>query len=258
MSIVRIAESTILRLQRMSCHIDMQRYFGNDRSMKEGPDISIVAALIGNPASANMLMALLAGPALTATELAQESGLSLSTASGHLAKLEKAGLVTIARQGRHRYFRLADPDVAIALEGLIPVAARAGHLRVRTGPRDPELRRARSCYDHLAGHLAVATLDRFVERRLLARRGEVVRMTEDGRRFFANSGIDLAAIERGRRELCRCCLDWSERRRHLGGALAADVFAHILARGWAVREAKTRIVRFSAAGERKMTGWISA
>src|SRR6266516_196769 len=102
--------------------------------MKEGPDISIVAALIGNPASANMLMALLAGPALTATELAQESGLSLSTASGHLA----------------------------TLEGLIPVAARAGHLRVRTGPRDPELRRARSCYDHLAGHLAVTMLDRFV------------------------------------------------------------------------------------------------
>ncbi len=226
--------------------------------MKEGPDVSIVAALIGNPASANMLMALLAGPALTATELAQESGLSLSTVSGHLAKLEKAGLVTIARQGRHRYFRLADPDVAIALEGLIPVAARAGHLRVRTGPRDPELRRARSCYDHLAGHLAVTTLDRFVERRLLARRGDMVRMTENGRRFFAGSGIDLAAIERGRRELCRCCLDWSERRSHLGGALGAAVFEHILARGWAVREAKTRIVRFSAAGERKMTGWISA
>ena len=225
--------------------------------MREGPDISIVAALIGNPASANMLMALLAGPALTATELAQEAGLSLSTASGHLAKLEKAGLVAIARQGRHRYFRLADPDVAIALEGLIPVAARGGHLRVRTGPRDPELRRARSCYDHLAGHLAVTMLDRLVERRLLTRRGEAVGVTTDGRRFFSMSGIDLAAIEGGRRELCRPCLDWSERRSHLGGALGAAVFQLILARGWAVREAKTRIVRFSAAGERKMTGWMS-
>ena len=134
--------------------------------MKEGPDISIIAALIGNPASANMLMALMAGPALTATELAQESGLTLSTASGHLARLEQAGLVAVERQGRHRYFRLADPDVAIALEGLMPVAARAGHLRVRTGPRDPELRRARSCYDHLAGDLAVKMFDRFIERRL--------------------------------------------------------------------------------------------
>jgi DNA-binding transcriptional ArsR family regulator len=225
--------------------------------MREGPDISIVAALIGNPASANMLMALLAGPALTATELAQESGLSLSTASGHLAKLAKAGLVAVVRQGRHRYFRLADPDVAIALEALIPVAARAGHLRVRTGPRDPELRLARSCYDHLAGHLAVAMLDRFVERRLLARRGEAVRMTPDGRRFFVKNGIDLAAMERGQRQLCRCCLDWSERRSHLGGALGAAVFDQILTRGWAVREAKTRIVRFSAPGERKMKAWIA-
>src|SRR6266540_3468093 len=119
--------------------------------MKEGPDISIIAALIGNPANANMLMALMAGPALTATELAQEAGLVLSTVSGHLAKLENAGLVAVQRQGRHRYFRLADASVATALEGLIPLAARAGHTRIRTGPRDPELRRARSCYDHLAG-----------------------------------------------------------------------------------------------------------
>src|SRR5829696_2796946 len=138
--------------------------------MREGPDISIIAALIGNPACANMLMALLAGPALTATELAQEAGLMLSTVSGHLAKLERAGLVAIEKQGRHRYFRLADRDVAIALEGLMPVAARAGHLRVRTGPRDPELRRARSCYDHLAGDLAVKTFDRLVDRKLVARR----------------------------------------------------------------------------------------
>ena len=112
--------------------------------MKEGPDISIVAALIGNPACANMLMALLAGPALTATELAQEAGLSPSTVSGHLDRLQKASLVAVERQGRHRYFRLADPDVAMALEALMPVATRAGHLRVRTGPRDPELRRART------------------------------------------------------------------------------------------------------------------
>ena len=125
--------------------------------MKAGPDISPIAALIGNPANANMLMALMAGPALTATELAQEAGLTPSTVSGHLAKLEKAGLVETARQGRHRYFRLADPDVAHALEGLMPVAARAGLMRVRTGPRDPELRRARSCYDHLAGDLAAVS-----------------------------------------------------------------------------------------------------
>lgn len=225
--------------------------------MREGPDISIVAALIGNPACANMLMALLAGPALTATELAQEAGLTLSTVSGHLAKLERAGLVAIERQGRHRYFRLADPDVAIALEGLLPVAARAGHIRLRTGPRDPELRQARSCYDHLAGELAVAMFDRLTERGLLTDRGEALRLTREGERFFVKSGIDIAVRGQARRPLCRSCLDWSERRSHLGGALGALVFDHILARGWAVREPRTRIVRFSPAGEQKMRTWLS-
>ena len=225
--------------------------------MKEGPDISIIAALIGNPACANMLMALMAGPALTATELAQEAGLTLSTVSGHLAKLEKAGLIAIARQGRHRYFRLADSDVAVALESLMPLAARAGHIRIRTGPRDPELRRARSCYDHLAGDLAVKMLDRFVERRLLVRRGEELRLTQDGQRFFAGNGIDTDALDCGRRPLCRCCLDWSERRYHLSGTLGAAIFADILARGGAVREARTRVVRFSPAGERKVTAWLA-
>src|SRR5215510_13976655 len=192
--------------------------------MKEGPDISIVAALIGNPACANMLMALLAGPALTATELAQEAGLSLSTVSGHLDRLEKAALVAVERQGRHRYFRLADPDVAHALEALMPVATRAGHMRVRTGPRDPELRRARSCYDHLAGDLAVKTFDRLIDRKLLARRGEELHLTDSGRRFFAKRGIDVDGLTQGgRRALCRCCLDWSERRYHLGGTLGAAI-----------------------------------
>jgi DNA-binding transcriptional ArsR family regulator len=226
--------------------------------MKEGPDISIIAALIGNPASANMLMALMAGPALTATELAQEAGLMLSTASGHLAKLENAGLVAVERKGRHHYFRLADADVAIALEGLMPLAARAGHTRVRTGPRDPELRQARSCYDHLAGDLAVQMFDRFSEGRLLVRRGDAMLVTQSGRRFFAKAGIDLKALEEGRRPLCRPCLDWSERRSHLGGALGSAIFDRIIAQGWAVREARTRIVRFSAAGKRKMEAWISA
>ena len=225
--------------------------------MREGPDISIIAALIGNPACANMLMALLAGPALTATELAQEAGLTLSTVSGHLAKLERAGLVAIERQGRHRYFRLADRDVAVALEGLMPVAARAGHMRVRTGPRDPELRQARSCYDHLAGDLAVRMCDRFMSERLLTRSADALQLTRDGERFFVKSGIDLAALGAARRPLCRPCLDWSERRSHLGGALGAALFDHILGRGWAVREARTRIVRFSAAGERDMKAWFS-
>jgi DNA-binding transcriptional ArsR family regulator len=225
--------------------------------MKEGPDISIVAALIGNPACANMLTALLSGPALTATELAQEAGLTPSTVSGYLGRLESAGLVAIERQGRHRYFRLADADVATALEALMPVAARAGHLRIRTGPRDPELRHARSCYDHLAGDLAVTMFDRFVGRRLLARRDGQLSVTAEGRRFFARAGFDVEELENGRRPLCQPCLDWSERRSHLSGTLGAAILKHIVARGWADREPKTRVVRFSAAGEQKLKAWFS-
>jgi DNA-binding transcriptional ArsR family regulator len=194
---------------------------------------------------------------LTATELAQEAGLTLSTVSGHLDRLEKACLVAVERQGRHRYFRLADADVAIALEGLMPVATRAGHLRVRTGPRDPELRRARSCYDHLAGDLAVRMYERFIERKLLVRRGDDLRVTELGRNFFAKASIDIEELEHGRRPVCRPCLDWSERKSHLGGHLGTAVFEHILTRRWAVREPRSRIVRFSAGGEDKLKAWFS-
>src|SRR3974377_2468455 len=113
--------------------------------MKDGPNIAAIAALLGDPARANMLTALMHGQALTATELAQEAGVTLSTASGHLAKLMGAGLLAVEKQSRHRYFRLSGADVAGVLEGLMGLAARTGHLRVRTGPRDPELRRGPAC-----------------------------------------------------------------------------------------------------------------
>ena len=127
--------------------------------MKEGPSIAPVAALAGDPARANMLSALLAGKALTASELANEAGVTVQTASSHLSKLESGGLIAGVKQGRHRYFRLADPDVARMLETIMGVAARAGHLRTRPGPSDPAMRHARVCYDHLAGELAVQMFD---------------------------------------------------------------------------------------------------
>lgn len=122
--------------------------------MKSGPSIAPVAALAGDPARANMLSALLGGKALTAGELAREAGVGLSTASAHLARLEQGGLIGGARQGRHRYYQLAGADVAVMLESLMGVAARAGHIRLRTGPAEPALRRARICYDHLAASWA--------------------------------------------------------------------------------------------------------
>ena len=123
--------------------------------MKYGPDISIVADLMGDPSRSNMVLALMSGLSLSAAELASEASVTPSTATGHLSKLEASGLITSTRQGRYRYFRIADPDVAHVVEALIAVATRAGHLRTPPGHKDEAMRRARSCYDHLAGRVAV-------------------------------------------------------------------------------------------------------
>jgi DNA-binding transcriptional ArsR family regulator len=226
--------------------------------MIDGPDISLIASVIGNPACANMLLSLMAGPALTASELALAAGLTAATTSGHLAKLENYRLVVVEKQGRHRYYRLADDEVAHAIEGLLPLAERAGHLRTRPGPRDPELRFARSCYDHLAGDLAVRMYDRFVATKLIARSGDEVSLTVAGRRAFTCNGVGLAELESGRRLICRPCLDWSERRCHLSGTLGAAIFKLFLSRGWVARERGQRVVRFGRDGERKIEAWISA
>src|SRR5215467_2133966 len=179
--------------------------------MKAGPSIAPIAALAGDPARANMLAALMSGKALTASELANEAGVTAQTASSHLAKLEDGGLIGAVKQGRHRYFRLADPDVADMLEKMMGVAARAGHLRTRPGPSDPAIRKARVCYDHLAGEMGVALFDSLVQRRLVAG-GE--RLTRRGREFAGSFGLELDDLSRERRTLCRTFLDWSMRRNH--------------------------------------------
>src|SRR6201986_1084088 len=152
--------------------------------MKAGPDIAMIAALVCDPARSNMLTALMTGRALTASELAHQAGVTPQTASSHLAKLEAGGLVEQEKQGRHRYYRLADPDVAAVLEGLEGLAARAGHLRVRTGPKDPALRRARVCYDHLAGDLGVQMLDSMKAQRLGSRNKQDIELTAEGEQFL--------------------------------------------------------------------------
>jgi DNA-binding transcriptional ArsR family regulator len=210
--------------------------------MADDPPIAAIAALIGDPARANMLTALMDGQALTVSELAGLAGVALPTASGHLARMNEAGLVAPAQQGRHRYYRLASPGVAEMLEALMQFAA-TGRPRVRPGPREPMLREARVCYDHLAGRRAVALADSLAARALVT--GDQV--TPAGEGFLTGLGIDVAAMRAARRPLCRTCLDWSERRNHLAGALGAGILAHVLAQGWAVR-AEGRVVRFSQRG----------
>ncbi len=218
--------------------------------MKEGPDIAHIAALIGDPARANMLTALMSGKALTASELASEAGVTPQTASTHLAKLEQGGLVVPRKQGRHRYFQLTGEDIAEVLEGLMGLAARVGHLRTRTGPKDPALRRARVCYDHLAGDLGVQLSDVMEARGQIVIDGDSVTLTESGKAFAQEFGIDLAAIDGKRRPLCKPCLDWSNRRNHLAGALGSALLERFYALGWARREPDSRIVAFSPAGEK--------
>jgi DNA-binding transcriptional ArsR family regulator len=215
--------------------------------MEAGPRIAFVAALIGDPARANMLMALMDGRALTASELAGTGGITLQTASGHLAKLVEAGLLAVRKQGRHRYFSLPGADVAEALEGLMGLAQRTGAVPTRTGPRDTALRQARVCYDHLAGARGVALLASLRQRGFVAGKEEAIRLTGPGRAFMDSLGLDLPALEGRRRPLCRACLDWSERRDHLGGSLGAALLALMAARGWLRRE-EGRVLRFSPSG----------
>ena len=222
--------------------------------MKSGPDIAMVAALVGDPARSNMLTALMSGRALTASELAQEAGITPQTASSHLSKLEAGGLIEPEKQGRHRYYRLTGPDVALVLEGLAGLAARAGHMRVRTGPKDPALRRARICYDHLAGDLGVQMLDSMKRQRLIRQSKEAMELTSEGKRFMATAlQIDADTLTHPRRPVCKACLDWSERRHHLAGTLGAAMMTRFTELKWAERDsaAGSRVVNFSRNGEKR-------
>ncbi len=215
--------------------------------MRAGPAIAPIAALLGDPARANMLGALMDGRALTVSELAQAGGVALPTASSHLAKLAQAGLLVAEKQGRHRYLSLSGPDVAEVLERLMALAARTAPAVVRTGPNDRAMRHARVCYDHLAGEMGVRLLRRLLEQDFLGDEQGAARLTPNGRRRFEAVGLDLASLESRRRPLCRTCLDWSERRHHLAGALGAAILSYILAKGWA-RRGPGRTVVFSAPG----------
>ena len=218
--------------------------------------IATIAALIGDPARANILSALMGGQALTAGELSWHAGVGAPTTSGHLAKLSEAGLLAVERQGRHRYYRLADPDVASVLEGLEGLAARAGHLRVRTGPKDPALRRARVCYDHLAGDLGVQMFDSMKEQKLLRQKKDDIELTPEGERFLSDAlQITAEQLAHPRRPLCKTCLDWSERRHHLAGTLGAAMLNRFTELKWAARDPTpgSRVVNFTRAGEKRFT-----
>lgn len=218
--------------------------------MTHGPDITRIAMLIGDPARANMLLALMDGRALTAGELAEVGGVTAATASGHLAQLVDAGLLWPRKQGRHRYFALADEDVAHALETLDALAASKGHMRHQPGPKDAALREARICYDHLAGAHAVKMFDCLAASGHLTVNHEDIALTDQGAAFVEGLGVDVDAVSRLKRPLCRVCLDWSERRSHLAGALGAALLTRFEELHWLRRSKDSRHVTFTPDGAR--------
>ena len=221
--------------------------------------IAEIGILVGEPARAAILTALLDGRALTASELASVAGVTPQTASGHLARLTTARLLVMEKQGRHRYHRLATPEVARMLEGIMQIAssnAVEATRKIRTGPRDAAMRRARTCYDHFAGRLGVAIADRLVANGFVEFEEEAGLVTEQGIETLQGLGIDITAGTgrrlRSSRPLCRPCLDWSERRPHLAGRLGAEICSHFMGKGYVRRIGSTRALDVTPRGKKAL------
>jgi DNA-binding transcriptional ArsR family regulator len=224
--------------------------------MRDGPNITNIAAMIGDHARAEVLAVLMSGMALTATELADAAGVTRQTISAHLAKLGDAGLLSVESQGRHRYFRIADAEVAQLLESLMGVAFGLGAVRVRSSPREPALRKARVCYDHLAGELGVLVYESLARRGAFMLGADGVELTDTGRDAVGALGIDLDQLPASRRPFCRTCLDWSERRHHLAGQLGTLLLDRFQQLGWARRLPDSRVLAFTPGGETALRAWL--
>ena len=213
--------------------------------------IRAVAALLGEPARAVMLWSLLEGRSKPSSELASCANVSAQSASGHLAKLLSAGLLTVSRRGRHRFYQLANGDVAAAVESLAVLVPRDRLTRLPPRPA-PMLRYARSCYDHLAGTLGVEITEALQRKRWLLPQGKEYVVTASGRRGLAAVGIEFSAMSASRRALARQCLDWSERRPHLAGSVGAALFTALLTAKWIARVRGSRAVRVTNEGRREL------
>ena len=219
---------------------------------------SDIAAAIGDPARARILYSLMDGHARTSTELSVVADVSPSTASGHLNRLKSARLVNVVVQGKHRYYNLAGLGVAEVLEGLVVLA---GERRSAFIPRTPSrLRNARTCYDHLAGSVGVAIHDRFEELAWIviepAEKGGVYGVTSEGEAGFRALGIDMGATRRQRRRFACGCLDWSERRAHLAGAMGAALLEAALRQKWLRQELDCRAITVTSHGRSQFRRYL--
>jgi len=214
------------------------------------PNIAKIGALLGDNARARMLSCLMHGKALTASELAMEAGITAQTATTHLARLKDGGLLTLRKQGRHKYFSLANEDVATLLETLMGLSAGNEALKTLTGPNDTAMRHARVCYNHLAGSKGIQLFDSLLAGKYIQPKNGNLFLSKSGECFIQNFGIDLEQLQKSRSPLCRECLDWSERRSHLAGSLGRALLTQFENLKWVRRDPKSRIIKFTAKGER--------
>jgi len=250
--VARVA-GAMLRSSSNNCRPECGSVAGmKEPSDRYDPNIAGLAALIADPVRAQMAYALMDGRALTAGELARVGGVTAQTASTHLAQLADGGLLAVARQGRHRYYRISGADAAGLLEQMAVVAGTLDRRAVpRTGPRDPRMREARVCYDHLAGSMGVRLFSGLIENGTLRGEDEAVSLTRTGEDVLGSLGIDIGALRGKRRPVCRTCIDWSERRPHLAGGLGAALLDHFLSDGWAHRVEGARTLTFTTDGLRR-------
>ncbi|TAM07575.1 MAG: transcriptional regulator [Paraburkholderia sp.] len=225
------------------------------------PGLSRIGALLADPGRAAMLWALMDGSARPAGELTLIAGLSPSAASAHLARLAEGGLLALDVRGRHRYYRIATPDVAAAIEALMNVAQASTATLPATKPARTvplEMRHARTCYDHMAGEVAVQVFERLVGDGVLVCEGENIDATPGGAARLRDWGVDIGALRSRRRRFACTCLDWSERRPHLGGALGAALLDAWIAGGWVERASLPRVLRITPKGRRAFDTLIAS
>ncbi|OAZ39207.1 ArsR/SmtB family transcription factor [Paenibacillus polymyxa] len=218
--------------------------------MSTKSNVAMIASLVSEPSRAAILTALLDGRFHTASELAHMAGIKPQTASFHMAKMTEAQVVTVEKQGRHRYYGIQDPEVAQVMESLLSIAPPVPIKSFKQASENEAIRLARTCYDHVAGHLGVQIMSFFIQKGILSEDQDGLHITQQGEIFFADFQIDLKNTRQKRRSFSHKCLDWSERRHHLAGALGSALLDRLFELHWVEHLPTTRAIRITAEGKR--------
>ncbi|MGG4213447.1 winged helix-turn-helix domain-containing protein [Paenibacillus sp. FSL L8-0638] len=217
--------------------------------MSTKSNVAMIASLVSEPSRAAILTALLDGRFHTASELAHMAGIKPQTASFHLAKMTEAHVVTVEKQGRHRYYGIQDPEVARVMESFLSIAPPVPIKSFKQASENEAIRLARTCYDHVAGQLGVQLMNFFMQKGILSEDQDGLHITDQGETFFTDFQIDLTKTRQKRRSFSHKCLDWSERRHHLAGALGSAILDRLFELNWIERLPTTRAIRITAEGK---------